>query len=94
MDDAFKDSGSSPPPASTGTRLLSTAMVAETLGVAVQTLAAWRCAGRGPKFVKLGTGTGARIAYRESDVEAWVASLPTFASTLDEKASPALRSVS
>jgi hypothetical protein len=38
-------------------------------GVAPQTLARWRCEGRGPKFFKV----GGKILYRLADVEAFEA---------------------
>jgi predicted DNA-binding transcriptional regulator AlpA len=69
-------------------RLLSPASVAALLDRKVQTLAVWRTQGRGPQFVKLGGGAGARVAYREADVQAWVKALPTFANTLERKAGP------
>jgi helix-turn-helix protein len=36
------------------------------------TLEEWRREGRGPAYVKLGAGRGARILYRRSDVDAWL----------------------
>src|SRR5262245_11985130 len=42
---------------------------APALGIAVQTLARGRCEGSGPRFVRV----GGRIAYRPSDIEAWLA---------------------
>ncbi len=34
------------------------------------TLAHWRCEGRGPAFIKIGS----RVAYRGSDLNAWIES--------------------
>ncbi len=34
------------------------------------TLAHWRCEGRGPAFIRIGK----RVAYRGSDLNAWLAS--------------------
>lgn len=50
-------------------RLLSEAELSELTGVPVPTLIDWRYRRKGPAFVKL----GARVRYRESDVEAWLA---------------------
>lgn len=52
-------------------RLLSPEQTAAYLGgLAPQTLARWRCEGKGPRFVRLSTK---RIAYRIADLEAWLA---------------------
>lgn len=42
--------------------------LAEYLGVSINTLRKWRWEGKGPKFIKLGS----RVAYRVSDVEAFL----------------------
>jgi predicted DNA-binding transcriptional regulator AlpA len=42
--------------------------VAEWTGIPVQTLRWWRQHGKGPKSAKV----GARVRYRESDVQAWL----------------------
>jgi hypothetical protein len=39
------------------------------LRLAPATLRGWRCAGRGPGFVKI----GGRVCYRRSDIEAFIA---------------------
>jgi hypothetical protein len=44
--------------------LMSQEEVAALFDVTVPVLANWRCAGKGPKFVKL----GGRVKYRKSDV--------------------------
>ncbi len=49
-------------------RISSPIEVGEFLGISINTLAAWRCAGVGPRFMKIGR----RIKYRASDVEAWM----------------------
>jgi hypothetical protein len=69
-------------------RLLCPATVAAMLDWKVQTLAIWRMQGRGPQFVKLGPGPGARVGYRMEDVQRWLDELPTFANTLAQKANP------
>ena len=70
--------------------MLSTAEVAEMIGVSPDTVEKWRAAGTGPpwhNFAPLGKGSGTRHGlgrtrarlrdlprYRRSDVEAWIAS--------------------
>ena len=39
------------------------------LGIAVQTLARWRCEGRGPEYLKIGSR---RVAYPADAVNAWL----------------------
>lgn len=41
----------------------------ELLGVPVATLANWRCAGKGPPFLKVGR----HVRYRRRDVDKWIA---------------------
>ncbi len=48
---------------------LNTAELAERWQFHKVTLARWRSIGRGPKFIRLGSGKGSNIAYRLSDVE-------------------------
>lgn len=50
------------------TLTLSPKEVAECLGIGVATLANWRWAGRGPRYVKV----GGRIRYRVSDIMAYL----------------------
>jgi predicted DNA-binding transcriptional regulator AlpA len=50
------------------TELLSQAEVAALLGITNETLANHRCAGKGPRFVKL----VGRVKYRKSDVEEFI----------------------
>lgn len=59
---------------------LSSALAAIMLGIKPTTLEIWRCKGKGPPFVKLGTAKQAPVVYRRSDVEAWMRER-TFAST-------------
>lgn len=42
---------------------------ADAIGTARQTLAKWRCEGRGPKYVRVGRN----IRYRPADVHQWLA---------------------
>lgn len=49
--------------------ILTTAQVAEWVGIPVTTLRYWRWDHRGPKWFKLGAKT---VRYRESDVQAWL----------------------
>ena len=53
--------------------LLTTAQTAALLGLQAQTLRKWRLQGLGPPYVRLGDGPGARVAYRQGDIDAWVA---------------------
>ncbi|KAF0103469.1 MAG: hypothetical protein FD144_2060 [Rhodospirillaceae bacterium] len=53
--------------------VLTSDQVASMLGIKRNTLEIWRCKGRGPCFVKLGTAKQAGVVYARSDVEAWVA---------------------
>lgn len=58
--------------------ILSTAQAANFLNLGNSTLEKWRCAGRGPKFIRLGTR---RVGYPVTELTAWVASRPRYAST-------------
>src|SRR5215213_6857170 len=60
-------------PAGPGSELLTPDETARRLRLAKQTLARWRCEGRGPAFIRLG-GIGGRVAYRAADIDAWLAS--------------------
>jgi predicted DNA-binding transcriptional regulator AlpA len=55
----------------TSERLLTTAEAAALLGIAPQSLRAWRHYGRGPRFVRFG-GPRGRAAYRPEDLRAWI----------------------
>lgn len=50
--------------------LISERQLCELLGIGLPTIARWRAAGNGPRFVVLGVR---RLAYRPSDVNAWLA---------------------
>ena len=62
------------PPPPIVTDLMRPRAVSEMIGAALPTLDQWRREGRGPAYVKLGTGRGARVVYHRIDVEAWLAS--------------------
>lgn len=47
---------------------------AKYLGFSDLTLRQWRSQGRGPSYLKIGTGRGSRIRYRISDLTAWMES--------------------
>lgn len=47
---------------------LTSAEVAELLGISEATLRTWRSAGRGPSYYRLG-----RVLYWRRDVDAWIA---------------------
>jgi predicted DNA-binding transcriptional regulator AlpA len=51
-------------------RLISERQLCALLGIGIPTIARWRAAGKGPRFVALGVR---RLAYRPSDVRAWLA---------------------
>ena len=57
--------------------LLGTAEAARRVGLSPKTLRQMRCERTGPRCLKLGTGKQARVAYRRSDLEAWVMSQVT-----------------
>jgi predicted DNA-binding transcriptional regulator AlpA len=63
--------------------LLTGPETARYLGIKPQTLRKWRLTGHGPPFVRIGDSPRSRVAYRLSDIEAWVAAR-TFASTAAE----------
>lgn len=44
-------------------------ILSETIGIPIGTLAFWRHAGRGPKFLRL---SGRVIRYRKTDVAEWL----------------------
>ena len=50
--------------------LNSPEQVKQRLGISLPTLARWRGAGEGPPFIKMGH----RVAYTDSDLEAWLQS--------------------
>jgi predicted DNA-binding transcriptional regulator AlpA len=50
-------------------RLLVQAEAAEFLRLSPRTLERYRVAGTGPRYCKLGR----RVAYREADLDAWIA---------------------
>ena len=52
--------------------MLSSKEAAKYLGLSPKTLANWRSARQGPPFHRLGNGPRPRIAYRESDLQAWI----------------------
>lgn len=56
---------------------------AKVLGIKGPTLRVWRHLGRGPRYIRLGEGRFSRVAYRRSDLEAWLRER-TFTSTADE----------
>lgn len=59
---------------------LSSAQAAAMIGVRPTTLEIWRCKGKGPRFVKLGTAKQAPVVYARSEVASWLQQR-TFAST-------------
>lgn len=55
---------------------------AKYTGFSVKTLAMHACAGTGPRFQKV----GGRVFYRRDDLDSWLASFPTVASTAQARA--------
>lgn len=55
--------------------LLNCQELADRLRISTSTLDRMRGDGTGPVFQKLGAGKRARVAYRWSDVDAWLAKL-------------------
>ena len=53
-------------------RFLNPNEAAEIVGLSTSTLAKLRCFGGGPRYFKLGNGSG-RVRYRRSDLEDWAA---------------------
>ncbi len=49
--------------------LISERQLCELLGIGLPTIARWRSEGKGPRFIVLGVR---RLAYRPSDVKAWL----------------------
>ncbi|HLD90219.1 MAG TPA: helix-turn-helix domain-containing protein [Patescibacteria group bacterium] len=66
-------------------QLLSGPEVARYLGIQPQTLRMWRLRGIGPKYIRLGKSSGARVVYRAAAIEAWLAEREA-TSTADETA--------
>lgn len=56
--------------------LLKSPEVAARLGIAVTTLRSWRVKNQGPPWLRFSEGRRGKIRYRQSDVEAWLASRP------------------
>lgn len=54
-----------PPP------LLTPEQVAARYGITPASLANWRLAGKGPAYIRLGSGPRARVMYRVDDVIQW-----------------------
>jgi predicted DNA-binding transcriptional regulator AlpA len=51
-------------------RLLTQRQTSEIVSLSERTLERLRVSGTGPRYVKLGR----RVAYRQADIEAWIAS--------------------
>ena len=51
--------------------LMTPTDVAARWHIDVKTLSNWRVQGKGPAFVKIGTGRNGKVLYREQDVAAW-----------------------
>ena len=62
------------------TTLLNSDAAASALGISPVTLKIWRCKGKGPRFIKLGSSPRDRVVYDPAEIEAWKAAR-TFGST-------------
>lgn len=62
------------------TTLLNNEAAAAALGISPVTLKIWRCKGKGPRFIKLGSSPRDRVVYDPAEIEAWKAAR-TFTST-------------
>jgi predicted DNA-binding transcriptional regulator AlpA len=62
------------------TQLLDNEQTAALLGIRPNTLEIWRFRGKGPRFVKLGTGRQSAVRYERSEVMRWLRE-QSFAST-------------
>jgi predicted DNA-binding transcriptional regulator AlpA len=56
-----------------GPLFLRARAVAKMLDVSLATLADWRQAGRGPRYVRLSGDKRTKVRYRVSDLERWIA---------------------
>ena len=65
------------------TPLLSPKEAAAHLGLKPQTLRKWRVSGRGPRYLRLGDSSRARVAYRLADLDEWL-DQRSFAHTAEE----------
>lgn len=72
--------------------VLNTVQAAKVLGRQPQTLRLWRLRGGGPRYLRLGNGVHARVAYRPSDLDAWLRAR-TFVSTSEEAAKAASKAL-
>ena len=52
--------------------LMTEKEVATRLNISVKAAQDWRCSGKGPPYVKLGTGPKAAVRYRCSDIEEFI----------------------
>ena len=57
----------------TPAQILTASEAARLIRVKPQTLAVWRTAGTGPRYLRLGRGDRGRVLYRREDVEEWLA---------------------
>ena len=61
---------------------INTNNAAKIVGVQPQTMRAWRCRGRGPRYTRLGGARG-RCVYNVDELERWLAER-TYGSTSEE----------
>lgn len=63
-------------------KVLNNNEAAALIGVTPGTLKFWRCKGKGPRYLKLGSSPRAGVAYDPADIEVWK-DARKFASTSD-----------
>lgn len=64
--------------------LFTNGQAAQILGISPQTLRKWRCTGHPqPRYIRLGNGLKARVAYQPADIQLWLAER-RFADTTEE----------
>jgi len=54
------------------TQLYTSTQTAQLIGVKPQTLRVWRLHGKGPRYIRLGDSSKARVGYFESDILDWL----------------------
>jgi predicted DNA-binding transcriptional regulator AlpA len=64
---------------------LTSTQLAQLLKRKPQTIRAWRLRGHGPKYIRLGNGPKAPVAYRRTDIEEWLDER-TYKHTAEEQA--------
>jgi len=56
----------------TNPQLLTSTEAAQALGIRPATLRVWRCAGHGPRYVRVGRGRRSPVAYTPESIAQWL----------------------